>query len=78
MIRLILGGLFVLLGAPFLIRGLVFTLKPEHPASLKARERNLRMGLEADIKVWGRKVRRFGLLLVLVGGTLVFFGWRSL
>ena len=78
MIRLVLGSLILLLGLPFLIRGWMFTLKPEHPVSLRARERNLRLGLEADMRVWGRKVRRVGFLLVLTGGLLAGFGAASL
>lgn len=78
MIRLILGGLILLLGLPFLIRGWIFYLKPEHTISLQAKERNLRMGLETDMKVWGRKVRRIGFLLCATGGALVWFGYHSI
>jgi hypothetical protein len=78
MIRLALGGLIVLLGLPFLIRGWVFSLRPEHPWSLQARERNLRLGLEVDMKKWGRRVRRLGFILEVIGLTLAYFGWRSL
>ncbi|MEQ8275728.1 MAG: hypothetical protein RMA76_34305 [Deltaproteobacteria bacterium] len=77
MIQLVIGALILLLGLPFLIRGWVFTVKPEGKTSERAKERNLRMGLETDMKKWGRKVRRFGLLLVLFGGGLVAWGYTS-
>ena len=78
MIRLIIGSLVLLLGLPFLIRGWIFFLKPEHTISLQAKERNLRMGLETDMKIWGRKVRRIGFLLCATGLALVYFGYRSI
>jgi hypothetical protein len=74
MIALIIGSFLLLLGLPFLIRGWVFTLKPEHPATLKAKERNMRMGLETNMKIWGRKVRRVGFLLSASGGALAAWG----
>ncbi len=77
MIKLISGSIVLLLGLPFLIRGWIFFLKPEHPISLQAKERNLRMGLETDMKIWGRKVRRVGFLLCAIGGSLVWFGYKS-
>jgi hypothetical protein len=77
MIRLIIGSLILLVGVPFLIRGWIFTLKPEHKISLQARERNLRLGLETNMKVWGRKVRRVGFILCAIGGTFLWFGFRS-
>ncbi len=78
MIRLVAGALIILFGMPFLVRGWLFSLKPEHPMTLKARERNLRLGMEVDMVRWGRRVRRFGLLLVIIGGVLVGFGYTSL
>lgn len=78
MIQLAIGSIIALLGLPFLVRGWIFTVKPEGPTSQKAKERNLRMGLETDMKKWGRKVRRFGLLLLLSGGGLIFWGYTSL
>ncbi len=78
MIQLALGGLVLLFSMPFLVRGWIFFLKPEHPLSLQAKERNLRMGLETDMKKWGRKVRRFGFLLFLVGSGLSCWGYVSI
>lgn len=78
MIQLAVGALILLVGLPFLIRGWIFSLKPEGAVSQKAKERNLRVGLETDMKVWGRKVRRFGLLLCLAGGALTAWGVSAL
>jgi hypothetical protein len=78
MIRLTFGIILFVLGLPFLIRGWIFSLKPEHAVSLQARERNLRLGLETDMKRWGRKVRRMGFLICGIGTTLLWFGYKSL
>jgi hypothetical protein len=75
MLLLVAGGFASLLALPFLVRGWIFTLAPDRPISQRARERNLRLGLEPDIRVWGRKVRRFGLLLLLGGLALGAWGW---
>jgi hypothetical protein len=74
MIPLIVGAIVFLLGLPFLVRGWIFSLKPDHPTSLKAKERNMRMGLETDMKAWGRRVRRFGTILVVIGAGLAAWG----
>lgn len=74
MIQLVLGSLVLLFGLPFSIKGWILTLRPEGKVALKTKERNLRLGLETDMKVWGRKVRRFGLLLVMTGGALIAWG----
>jgi len=74
MILTVLGAIFAFLGLPFFIRGLGLTLAPESARSLAIRERNLRRGLETDMKVWGRRVRRFGVLLLLIGGGLIAAG----
>lgn len=74
MIAMIIGSVLMLLGLPFLIRGWIFTLKPEHRATLQAKERNMRMGLETNMKIWGRKVRRVGFLLTAGGGALLAWG----
>lgn len=73
-----IGTLLFLLGLPFFVRGWVFTLRPDGPTALKAKERNLRLGLETDMKRWGRRVRRFGLLLLLTGGALAGWAYSTL
>lgn len=77
MIQLVIGALIVLLGLPFLIRGWIFFLKPESSVSMQAKERNLRLGLETDMKKWGRRVRRLGFILVTIGGALTYWGLSS-
>jgi hypothetical protein len=77
MIAFVAGIVITLLGLPFLIRGWIFTLKPEGRVSLNAKERNLRLGLETDMKIWGRKIRRLGLLIVIAGGGLIAWGSSS-
>jgi hypothetical protein len=75
MIAFALGSLIALLGLPFLVRGWIFTLKPEGTVAARAKERNLRLGLETDMKKWGRKVRRMGFLFVAIGGGLIAWGF---
>ena len=77
MVQLVIGGVILLVGVPFLIRGWIFTLRPEGATSNQAKERNLRLGLETDMKKWGRRVRRFGLLLTVIGGALTAWGVTS-
>ena len=77
MIPLVLGAVILTVGLPFLVRGWIFFLRPEGKISRAARERNLRLGLETDMKTWGRKVRRFGFLPVVVGGGLTYWGAYS-
>ncbi len=77
MIQLVIGAIILLLGLPFLIRGWIFFLKPESSVSLHAKERNLRLGLETDMKKWGRRVRRLGFMLVAIGGGLTYWGLTS-
>lgn len=77
MIAFVAGIVIASLGLPFLIRGWIFSLKPEGSISLAAKERNLRLGLETDMKKWGRKVRRLGLMIVVLGGGLIAWGSSS-
>ena len=73
---LVIGIVILVLGLPFLIRGWIFFLRPEHTISLQAKERNLRMGLETDMKEWGRKVRRLGFLICSVGIVIIWLSKR--
>jgi hypothetical protein len=77
MIAFVTGIVIATLGLPFLIRGWIFSLKPEGAISLAAKERNLRLGLETDMKKWGRKVRRLGLIIVVAGAALIAWGSSS-
>lgn len=74
MILTVVGAVIALLGLPFFLRGLALTLKPEGALAERIRERNLRRGLDADMKSWGRRIRRFGVLLLLIGGALIATG----
>lgn len=74
MIALVLGSLLMAAGVPFLARGWIFTLRPEHPISTRARERNMRLGLETDMRLWGRRVRRMGFLIFVSGSALAAWG----
>lgn len=74
MIAFLLGSVVALLGLPFFVRGWIFTLRPDGSVAANAKERNLRLGLETDMKKWGRRVRRLGLILLLIGGALIAWG----
>jgi hypothetical protein len=62
-----------LLGAVMMVRGWVYTLQPEGSMALKRKKVNLKRGFTTDMKVFGRKVRRLGLMLTMVGALLL--GW---
>ena len=74
MTLLVLGTPLALLGAIMMIRGWVYTLRPDGTMAKKRQKVNLKRGFTTDMKIFGRKVRRLGLLLLLVGATLV--GWH--
>jgi hypothetical protein len=74
MALLVLGIPLSLLGATMLVRGWVYTLRPEGAMAKKRQKVNLKRGFTTDMKVFGRKVRRLGLMIVLVGATLL--GWH--
>ena len=71
---MIAGALILLLGVTMFTRGLIYTLKPEGKMAEKRRRRNLKVGFTTDMKLFGRKVRRLGFLLSLIGAGLI--GWR--
>ncbi len=75
MAPLILGMAFVLLGLTMMVRGWSYTVKPNGPMALKRKKVNLKRGMTTDMKVFGRKVRRLGLIILLVGSVLV--GWHQ-
>ncbi len=72
--RMLYAGIPVLaLGLLMMTRGWIYTLRPEGKMAEKRKRKNLRVGFSTDMKVFGRRVRRLGLLIALVGGALV--GW---
>ncbi len=75
MALLIIGAPLALLGATMMIRGWTYTLRPDGAMAKKRQKVNLKRGFTTDMKLFGRKVRRLGLMLLLVGGTMV--GWQQ-
>jgi TRAP-type C4-dicarboxylate transport system permease large subunit len=74
MVLYVFGVPLVLLGLTMMTRGWVYTLRPDGAMAAKRKKVNLKRGFTTDMKVFGRKVRRLGLMLALVGGLLV--GWQ--
>jgi hypothetical protein len=71
----VFGAPLLLLGATMMARGWVYTLRPDGAMAEKRKKVNLKRGFTTDMKLFGRKVRRLGLMLALGGGTLV--GWQA-
>ncbi len=65
---------FLLVGGTMFVRGWVYTIWPDGKMADKRKRRNLKIGFPTDMKFFGRKVRRLGLILLLVGGGLI--GWH--
>ena len=74
MIFFVLGGPLALLGLAMMTRGWIYTLRPSGPMAEKRKKVNLQRGFTTDMKLFGRKVRRLGLMLTLLGAFLV--GWQ--
>lgn len=74
MVLVYVGTPIALLGLMMLARGWIYTLKPNGKMAEKRKRRNLKVGFTTDMKLFGRKVRRLGLILILVGAALV--GWH--
>lgn len=70
-----LGGLFLFFGAVMMFRGWSYFLHPEGPRALKRKARNVELGFPTDMRVFGRKVRRLGLMLLLAGGVVSSVPW---
>jgi hypothetical protein len=64
----------LLLGLTMMTRGWIYTLRPDGAMAAKRKQVNLRRGFTTDMRLFGRKVRRLGLMIALVGGLLV--GWQ--
>jgi len=64
---------FALLGTTMMVRGWVYTLQPDGAMAQKRKKRNLKVGFTTDMKVFGRKVRRLGLMLLLAGAVMIGF-----
>lgn len=65
------GVFLLLLGAAMVTRGLIYTLRPTGKIAEKRKRKNLKYGMPTDMRVFGKRVRRLGLLLALAGGWLV-------
>lgn len=63
----------LLFGLLMMTRGWIYTIWPEGKVAEKRKRRNLRVGFTTDMRLFGRKVRRLGLMIVLVGAALT--GW---
>lgn len=63
-----LGGAFLALGLTMWTRGMIYTLWPTGRVAEKRKRRNLKLGFTTDMKVFGRKVRRLGFLIAILGG----------
>jgi len=75
MTLLIIGLPFMLLGLTMMFRGWTYTVRPDGAMAQKRKKVNLKRGMTTDMKVFGRKVRRLGLIITLVGIVLV--GWHQ-
>lgn len=70
---LYVGVPVLLFGLMMLARGWIYSFWPEGKMAQKRKRRNLKVGFTTDMKLFGRKVRRLGLMISLVGGALL--GW---
>ncbi len=71
---LYIGVPILLLGLTMLTRGWIYTLQPNGKMAEKRKRRNLKVGFTTDMLLFGRKIRRLGLLLVIAGSGMV--GWQ--
>ena len=73
-----LGNILLLLGLVMFIRGWIYTLKPEGAIARKRQQKNIRLGFTTNMRVFGRKIRRLGLFILIVGAFSSWSFWRSL
>ena len=74
MILYAIGLPIALLGLTMMVRGWSYTLRPEGGMAKKRQKVNLKRGFTTDMKIFGRKVRRLGLMMTLFG--LFLAGWQ--
>lgn len=65
------GGVFIALGFTMWARGMIYTLRPQGKIAEKRKRKNLKYGFTTDMKVFGRKIRRLGFMLTLLGALAV-------
>ena len=66
---------FLLLGAIMVLRGSIYIRWPDGKLAQKRRERNQRVGFSTDMGAFGRRVRRLGFFVALVGAFII--GWEQ-
>jgi hypothetical protein len=66
----LLGSMFLFVGGVMMFRGWNYSLRPDGPRALKRKARNVELGFPTDMKLFGRKVRRLGTIVFLVGAAL--------
>jgi hypothetical protein len=75
---LYVGIPILLLGLMMMTRGWIYTLRPDGKMAEKRKRRNLKVGFTTDMKLFGRKVRRLGLMLAIVGGGVLSWKLREM
>lgn len=71
----VLGAVLLGLGSLMMFRGWNYSLRPEGPRALKRKARNVELGFPTDMKAFGRKVRRMGTILAVVGAAVASSPW---
>ena len=74
----LLGNLIFFLGLVMCIRGWIYTLQPEGGIARKRQQKNMRLGFTTDMRLFGRKVRRLGFIILILGGFLAWPSWHQL
>lgn len=64
---------FFLLGLIMMIRGTIYIARPDGAMALKRQRRNLKVGFSTDMTVFGQRVRRIGVIMILLGGLILGF-----
>lgn len=75
MFLIILGLPVAIVGAMMMANGWTYFLKPDGPKALKRKARNMEVGFPTDMKVYGRKLRRLGTIIFIVGSVLISAKW---